>query len=106
MHPVFDPVAPYRYLLSNMYLSLADIENPDLLTCGRRIWVSLDIDCFCEEHCQPSGGSTWPAFQNTVNRVPIAGGVDTIYTVVCQNAVIATHQMTMDSSKRHRYMID
>ena len=26
---VFNPVAPYGYLLSNMYLFIADITNPD-----------------------------------------------------------------------------
>ena len=29
VHPVFNPVAPYGYLLSNMYLFIADITNPD-----------------------------------------------------------------------------
>ena len=29
VHPVFKPVAPYGYLLPNMYLFIADITNPD-----------------------------------------------------------------------------
>ena len=29
-HPEFNPVAPYGYLLSDMYLFMADITNPDL----------------------------------------------------------------------------
>ena len=29
--PVFNPVAPYGYLLSDMYLFMADITNPDFL---------------------------------------------------------------------------
>ena len=29
VHPVFNPVAPYGYLLPNMYLFVADITNPD-----------------------------------------------------------------------------
>ena len=29
VHPVFNPVAPYGYLLSNMYLFIADITHPD-----------------------------------------------------------------------------
>ena len=29
VHPVFNPVVPYRYLLSDMYLFMADITNPD-----------------------------------------------------------------------------
>ena len=55
MHPVFDPVAPYRYLLPNLYLSVADIPNPDLFVCGSQTWISLDIVRFYEEHCQPAG---------------------------------------------------
>ena len=30
VHPVFNPVAPYGYLLSDMYLFMADITSPDL----------------------------------------------------------------------------
>ena len=30
VYPVFNPVAPYGYLLSDMYLFMADITNPDL----------------------------------------------------------------------------
>ena len=44
---VFNPVAPYGYLLSDMYLFMADITNPDTR--------------FCEQQRQPSSGSTWPA---------------------------------------------
>ena len=29
VHPVFNPVTPYGYLLHNMYLCIADITNPD-----------------------------------------------------------------------------
>ena len=29
MHPVFNPVTPYGYLLPNMYLFIADIINPE-----------------------------------------------------------------------------
>ena len=29
VHPVFNPVAPYGYLLPDMYLFIADIANPD-----------------------------------------------------------------------------
>ena len=31
VHPVFNPVAAYGYLLSDMYLFMADITNPDFL---------------------------------------------------------------------------
>ena len=36
-------VHPYRYLLPNLYLYVADIANPDLFACGSRTWISLDI---------------------------------------------------------------
>ena len=39
---MFNPVAPYRYLLSNLYLSVVDIANPDLFVCGIQTWISLD----------------------------------------------------------------
>ena len=80
MHPVFNPVAPYRYLLPNLYLSVADIATPDLLACDSQTWISLDIARFYEEHCQPS--SAWWVAQKTVIGPPLpgAGGVDTICT--------------------------
>ena len=28
VHPVFNPIAPYEYLLPSMYLFIADITNP------------------------------------------------------------------------------
>ena len=81
---------PHRYLLPNVYLSVADIENPDLLACGCRTWIRLEITCFYEEQCHSSSGSASPAFpQKTLNRAPIAwgGNIDTICTPVCQTAV-------------------
>ena len=71
---MFNHVAPYRYLLPNLYLYVADIANPNLFGCGSQTWISLDITCFYEEHCQPSSGSAWPACQKYGNRAPIAGG--------------------------------
>ena len=56
VHPVFNHVAHYRYLIPNMYLSVADITKPVLLMCCCRTWISLDIVCFYEEQCQPSNG--------------------------------------------------
>ena len=29
VHPVLNPVAPYGYLLPNIYLFIVDIANPD-----------------------------------------------------------------------------
>ena len=48
MHPGFNPVAPYRYLLPNLYLYVVDIAHPDLFACGSRIWISLDIARDCQ----------------------------------------------------------
>ena len=74
MHPVFNPIAHYRYLHPNLYLSVADIANPDLCVCSSRTWISLDIARFYEEHVRHAGKNG--------NRVPIpgAGWVDTICT--------------------------
>ena len=52
---MFTLVAPYRYLLTNMYLSVADIANPDFLGCCCRTWISIDIVRFYEEQCYPAG---------------------------------------------------
>ena len=49
------------------------IANPDLLACGSRTWISLDITRFYEAYCHPSSGCVWPAAK-TVNRSPIARG--------------------------------
>ena len=61
VHPVFNPVAPYGYLLSDMYLFMADITNPDFLVSSCRTWIGLDITRFCEQQRQPSSGAAWPA---------------------------------------------
>ena len=84
MHPVFNPVAPYLYLLPNLHLSEANIANPDLLVCGSRTWISLDIARFYEEHCQPSSA------QKTVIG-PHCWGWEgsTQFARVCQTAVTA-----------------
>ena len=51
---MFNPVTPYRYLFPKMYLSVADISNPDILGCNCRTLISLDITRFYEEQWQPS----------------------------------------------------
>ena len=45
---VFNPVAPYGYLLSDMYVFMADITNPDFLVYSCRTWIGLNITRFCE----------------------------------------------------------
>ena len=57
-----------------LYLSVADITNPDLFVCGCRTWIWLDITQFYEEQCQPARGSAWLACPKTLNRVPITRG--------------------------------
>ena len=78
---MFNPVAPYGYLLPNVYLFMADIENPDLSVCVCRTWICLDITRFYEEQRQPSSGSP----KETLFGPPLlgAGGFDAICTVVC-----------------------
>ena len=45
VHPVFNPVAPYGYLLSDMYLFMADITNLNLNHKSRRSCLKLsDLD--------------------------------------------------------------
>ena len=79
---MFNPVVPYRYLLPNLYLSVAYIANLDLFACGSRTWISLDITLFYEEHFQPSSGFAWSACPKKVIGLPLlgAGGVDKICT--------------------------
>ena len=62
LHPVFNPVAPYEYLLTNVYLFMADIANPDLFVCVCRTWICLNIIRFYEKKHKPSSGSEWPAY--------------------------------------------
>ena len=44
--PSVQSFAPYPYLFTIVYLTVADIGNPDLLACGCRNWISLDITRF------------------------------------------------------------
>ena len=92
VHPVFKPVAPYGYLLPNMYLFTTDIAHPASFVCCCFTWISLDITRVCEQQRPPSSGPAWPACPpKTVNRSPIAGAgeFDTICTAVCVTDVTA-----------------
>ena len=90
---VFNPVAPFRYLLPNLYLSVANIAIPDLIACGSRSSISLDIARFYEEHCQPSCGAVGRTggLPKNGNRAPIAGGGRGQHNLhrVCQTSVTA-----------------
>ena len=43
---VFNPVAPYGYLLPNVYLFMENIANPVLFVCVCRTWICLDSTRF------------------------------------------------------------
>ena len=72
MHPVFNPVAPYRYLLPNLYLScLRVVVGPGLVSTSSAFMRSIAS--------HPSGPHGHLA-QKTVIGPPLlgAGGVDII----------------------------
>ena len=56
-------------MIPNVNLSVADIANPDMLACGCRILISLDIARFYEGQCQPSSRPDGWLAPITVNRV-------------------------------------
>ena len=60
VHPVFNTVVPYGYLLPNMYLFIADITNPHSLF--NFVGPGLVSPRFCEDQRQPSSGSAWPVY--------------------------------------------
>ena len=66
---MFNPVAPHRYLLPTVYLSVADIANLDLFAGSCRTLISLGITRFYEEQCQPFSGSALSACPKTVNLI-------------------------------------
>ena len=68
VHPVFYPVAPYGYLLPNMYLFMADITNP---VVGPGL-VSTSPAFVSSSASHPAGPHGRHA-QKTENRAPIAG---------------------------------
>ena len=67
--PVFNPVAPYRYILPTVYLFMPDIENQDLFVCCCRTWICLDITRLYEE--KSSSGSEWLAFSKNCKSGPL-----------------------------------
>ena len=74
---MFNPVAPYRFLLPTMCLFMAYIANPDFFVCGCRTWICLDITRFYEEQRVRMVGLP----KKSVNRDTIAG--DERFTAVC-----------------------
>ena len=57
---MFNPDAPYQYLLPTVYMFMADIATPDLYVCSCRAWICLDITRFYEEQYQPSSVTAPP----------------------------------------------
>ena len=78
MHPLFNPIAPFRYLFPTVYLFMADIAKPDLFVCSCRTCIYLDITRFHEEQCQPSSGSAWTAFPKNVKSGPHGYGPEVL----------------------------
>ena len=84
--PVFNPVAPYGYLLPNVYLIMADIANPDLFVWCCRTWICLDITRFYEEQHEPSSGYAWPACPKRYIGPPLLGDCSSNhFCKTCQN---------------------
>ena len=74
VHPVFNPVAPYGYLLSDMYLFMADITNPDFLVNVVGPGLVSTSPAFVSSNASHPAGPHGRHAQKTVNRAPIAGG--------------------------------
>ena len=70
---LFNPVAPYGYLLPNVYFIMADIENPYSFVCVCRFWICLDITRFYEEAPAIQLVRMAGLPQKTVNQDPIFG---------------------------------
>ena len=74
VHPVFNPVAPYGYLLSDMYLFMADITNPDLFFKVVGPGLVSTSPTFVSSSASHSAGPHGRHAKKTVNRASIAGG--------------------------------
>ena len=65
VHPVFNPVAPYGYMLPNMYLFITDVANPDSFVLCCRTWIFLDITHFSGDSANHPSGPHGRLAQNT-----------------------------------------
>ena len=61
VHPVFNPIAPYGHLLSNMYLFIADIANPRLRDVVGPGFVSTSPAFMRSSASHPAGPPGWLA---------------------------------------------
>ena len=73
VHPVFNHVAPYGYLLSDMYLFMADITNPDSFKVDGPGLVSTSPAFVSSSDSHPADPHGQHA-PKTVNHTPIDGG--------------------------------
>ena len=87
---MFNYVASYRYLLPNLYLSVADIVNPDLFVCVCRTWISSTSPAFLRSSSSHPAGLRLACTKNR-NRAPIAGGGSGLPNLhrVCQTPLLA-----------------
>ena len=69
--PVFNPVAPYGYLLPNVYLFMAHIAIPYLFVGPGFVTTS---PAFMRSSASHPTGPNGRFVKKTVNRAPIAGG--------------------------------
>ena len=53
---MFNPVAPYGYLLSDMYLFMADITNSDFLVQSCRTWIGRTSPAFVSSSASHPAG--------------------------------------------------
>ena len=94
VHPVFNPVAPYGYLISDMYLFMADITiqthsrahtpfygryHTSRLVVGPGL-ISTSPTFVSSSASHPAGPHGRHA-QKTVNRAHIAGGGEVLYNL-------------------------
>ena len=74
VHLVFNPVAPYGYLLFDRLLFMTDITNPDSFLKSYWTWIGFDITRFCKQQRQSSTGSAWPAYPKNGKSGPHCWG--------------------------------
>ena len=80
---MFNPGAPYGYLLPTMYLFMADIANSDLFVCGCRTWICLDITRYYEDQlyssrlCTFAKRSEYCFFVLHIDSVNVSSGYNT-----------------------------
>ena len=71
--PSVQSCCTYVYLFPNLYLSEAEIANPDLFACICRTLIVLTSPAFMIRTSHPVGPHDWISPKNG-NRAPIAGG--------------------------------